>query len=122
MQSLFEELGDREQFFIVYIAEAHSVDGWQTDSNEAAGIRIAQHTAFGERWEAARLCAEKLALSIPTVVDGMDDAACEAFSAWPERMYIVDGGRIHYRGGQGPYDFDVAEARASLLGLLDEPP
>jgi type I thyroxine 5'-deiodinase len=79
-----------------------------------------QPTAFKERWEAAQLCAEQLGLSIPTVVDGMDDAACEAFSAWPERMYIVNGGRIHYRGGQGPYDFDVPGARASLLELLGD--
>jgi hypothetical protein len=104
---------------VVYIAEAHSVDGWQTDSNEAAGIRIAQHTQFGERWEAAQLCRDRLALSIPTLVDGMDNAACEAFSAWSERMYIVHRGRIHYRGGQGPYDFNVSEARASLEVLLD---
>ena len=73
---------------------------------------------FHERWTAARLCAERLGLTIPTLVDGMDDAACESFSAWPERMYIVDGGRIHYRGGPGPYEFDVPEARASLLKLL----
>ena len=111
-------MGDRARFFIVYIAEAHSNDGWQIASNEAAGIRIAQHTDFDERWAAARLCAARLGLSIPTLVDSMDDAACEAFSAWPERMYILDGGRIHYRGGQGPYDFDVPEARASLLELL----
>ena len=120
LQALFEELGDRAHFHGVYIAAAHSVDGWQTDSNEAAGIRIAQHTAFSERWEAAQLCAERLGLTIPTLVDGMDNAACEAFSAWPERIYIVEGRRIRYRGGQGPYDFDVPEARGSLLRLLGE--
>ncbi len=120
MQSLYEVLSDRARCFIVYIAEAHAVDGWQTDSNEAAGIRIEQHKAFRERWETAQLCAERLDLTIPTLVDGMDDAACEAFSAWPERMYILHEGRIHYRGGQGPYDFDVPEARASLLALLGD--
>ncbi len=103
---------------MVYIAEAHSVDGWQTDSNEAEGIRITQHQEFKERWDAARLCAERLGLSIPTLVDGMDNSACEAFSAWPERLYITHRGRVHYRGGQGPYDFDVPEARASLVELL----
>jgi hypothetical protein len=113
-------LGDLAHLHLVYIAEAHSVDGWQTDSNEAAGIRINQHTEFGERWEAALLCAERLSLSIPTLVDGMDNAACVAFSAWPERMYIIHEGRIHYRGGQGPYDFDVPEARESLMALLAE--
>jgi hypothetical protein len=112
-------LSDRAHFYVVYIAEAHSVDGWQTESNEAAGIRVLQHTVLQERWDAAQLCAEQLALKIPTLVDGIDDTACEAFSAWPERLYIMNNGRIHYRGGQGPYDFDVDGARASLLALLD---
>jgi len=95
------------------------VDGWQTDSNEDEGIRVRQHTTFDERLSAARLCAARLGLSIPTLVDGMDDAAAEAFSSWPERIYIADtGGRIHYRGGPGPYEFDPEEARESLVRLL----
>ena len=91
---------------------------WQADSNEEAGIRIRQHETFQERLAAARLCTEKLGLAIPTLVDGMDNTAADVFAAWPERIYIVEGGHIHYRGGQGPYDFDMPEARASLLELL----
>jgi type I thyroxine 5'-deiodinase len=60
-------------------------------------------------------------LQIPTLVDGMDDAAVEAFSAWPERIYIVNrDGQIHYRGEPGPRGFNPGEAKASLIALLDE--
>ena len=53
------------------------------------------------------------------LIDGMDDAACRAFSAWPERIYIVGAdGRIVYRGGHGPYDFHPEEARAALEAML----
>ena len=69
---------------MVYIAEAHAVDGWQTESNEQAGIRVSQHTSAEDRQAAARQCTERLGLRIPVLVDGMDDAASEAFSAWPE--------------------------------------
>ncbi len=70
---------------------------------------------------AAELCAERLGLSIPTLVDGMDNAAFEVFSAWPERIYIVNkNGIIHYRGGHGPWEFSPSEARASLVQLLGE--
>jgi len=105
--------------YLVYIAEAHSVDGWQTDSNDQEGIRIKQHASLEGRIEAALLCSRKLGLSIPTLVDDMKNTALEAFAAWPERIVIVDAnGRISYKGGQGPFDFKPEEARASLVPLL----
>lgn len=104
----------------MYIAEAHSSDGWQTESNKAEGVVIAQHTQFEERVAAAKLCTQNLGLSLPTLVDGMDNAAGDAFAAWPERMYIIaPSGSMHYCGGPGPFDFDPQEARESLLTLLD---
>jgi hypothetical protein len=116
---MYEEYRDRADFFVVYIAEAHTVDGWQMDSNEAAGIRIRQHETMEERLSCARLCAAELRLTIPMAVDTMDNAAFEAYSAWPERIYIVSpGGCIHYKGGPGPFGFDMEEARESLLSLL----
>jgi hypothetical protein len=117
---MYDTYRERADFYIVYIAEAHTVDGWQTDSNEQAGIRISQHTTFEERLAAAELCTEKLRLTIPILVDGMDNAAFEAFSAWPERIYIIDPhGMVHYRGGPGPFDFKPEEALASLMGLVN---
>ena len=108
-------------FFVVYIAEAHSVDGWQTTSNEKEGILIHQHTTLPERRTAAARCAQDLGLAIPVLVDGMDDAGCKAFSAWPERIYILGvDGDIAYQGGHGPYDFRVDEAREALADLLSD--
>ena len=78
-----------------------------------------QHQHFEERLAAAELCAKELKLRIPTLVDGMDNAACTLFAAWPERIYIMDkGGQVYYLGGYGPYDFKPAEAKASLMTLL----
>src|SRR5437773_4402120 len=95
---------NRADIFVVYISEAHSVDGWQTESNEAEGIRIRQHETLADRIAAARLCAESLELTIPMLVDTMDNAACKAFSAWPERIYVIrPDGSVHYKGGRGPY-------------------
>ena len=118
---MYDEFKDQANFFIVYIAEAHAVDEWQTESNEEEGIKLIQHTTLNERMKAAELCAERLGLSIPTLVDGIDNPASEAFSAWPERIYITnEQGTIHYRGGQGPYEFTSEEALGSLVELLVE--
>lgn len=116
---LFEKHRSAAATFVVYIAEAHPVDGWQTASNEEEGILVRQHETFEGRCAAARLCAAKLGLDVPTLVDGMDDAAAEAFSAWPERIYIVGtDGLIAYRGGPGPYEFNPDEASEALARLL----
>lgn len=118
---MYDTYKDQATFYVVYIAEAHPVDEWQMESNEAEGVLLKQATTFAERLAAARLCAANLGLRIPTLVDGMDDVAVEAFSAWPERIYIVNpAGRIHYRGGPGPWGFDPHEARISLISLLEE--
>jgi hypothetical protein len=92
------------------------VDEWQMNSDEAADIEIEQHITFGDRLDAARSCADELGLAIPTLVDGMDNTACETSSAWPEHVYIADEGGN--RGSHGPYDFRPSEARASLVQLL----
>ncbi len=86
--------------------------------NETEGVLVGQHQDFKERCDAARAMEKTLALGIPQLVDGMDDAASEAFSAWPERIYIVGkDGRIAYRGGPGPFQFNTDEARAALVAL-----
>lgn len=48
----------------------------------------------------------------------MNNAAAEIFAAWPERIYILHEGVIHYKGGPGPYEFKPEEARESLTMLL----
>jgi hypothetical protein len=41
---------------------------------------------------------------IPLFIDGMDDTAMMAYSAWPERLYVIGtDGRIAYRGDPGPW-------------------
>ena len=103
----------------MYIAEAHAVDGWQTQSNEEAGIRVLQHATLDDRLGEARVTGERLGLTMPVLVDGMDDAVSEVFAAWPERIYIVDsGGRIAFKGGPGPWEFDPAAAGLALEEIL----
>lgn len=89
------------------------------ESNVAEGICIPQHTTMQERLAAARLCAQRLKLTIPTLVDGMDNVVSRRFAAWPERIYIIDtDDRIAFKGGPGPSGFDPAAAAQALEALL----
>jgi hypothetical protein len=99
----------------VYIAEAHATDGWQMQSNVDEGVLVANHVTIEDRFAAARAGVERLGLTMPVLVDRMDDAAGNAFAAWPERIYVVDSaGRIAYAGGPGPFEFDPDAAAAAL--------
>lgn len=104
---------------MVYLREAHPIDGRSSAENERRGIWIPQHKVLGERVEAAQSCAQALKLPMPMVVDGMDDRVGSAYGGWPDRLYIVGtDGRIAYRGDRGPMGFDVNEMERKLKAIL----
>ena len=103
----------------VYVAEAHATDGWQMESNVEEGVLVANHVTIDDRFAAAREGEERLALTLPVLVDQMDDAVSNAFAAWPERIYVIDrDGRIADVGGPGPFEFDPDAAAAAIDELL----
>jgi len=118
LESIFLKYRDKADFYFVYIHEAHPTDGWQLESNVDAGIELSQHGSLDERREVAGACCAHLALTMPVLIDGMDNAVERAFNAWPERLYVISaGGQILYQGGKGPYGFDPVEVSSFLADL-----
>ncbi|MQF94150.1 MAG: hypothetical protein FI731_00535 [SAR202 cluster bacterium] len=110
MERLYSQYKDRVEFFVVYVQEAHPTDGWQTDSNIEENILLRQHQSYDEREEAAQSCTIGLHISIPTLVEEMDNAIDEAYGAAPERLYLIGkDGKVVYHGGAGPHLFDLEE-------------
>ena len=110
MEQIYSRYKDRVEFFVVYVQEAHPTDGWQTDSNLEEGILFRQHQSFQERDEAAQSCGIGLQLSLPTLVEEMDNVIDEAYGAAPERLYLIgEDGNVLYHGGAGPHLFDLDE-------------
>jgi hypothetical protein len=107
------------EFLTVYVSEAHPEDEWQMDSNREEKIVIAQPKSFEERKQAAKILVDRLHYDLPLALDSMENRAEAAYSAWPERLYVVDaGGRIAYRGAVGPFGFDPPEMERALDALL----
>ncbi len=97
---------DRVAFLFVYIQEAHADDEWQLDSNRRDSVVFAQPTSFLSRREVATRCSRKLKLTMPYLVDDMQNTVDNAYAGWPERLFVVDkDGRIAYAGKQGPWGF-----------------
>ncbi len=104
---------------MVYIKEAHPTDGWQVESNLQQHVEYVQPQSLTERQEVANACALNLRLSIPTLIDGMDNAADRAYNGWPERLYVLaTDGHIAYQGGKGPYGFDPEALHSFLESYL----
>ena len=121
MEQLYGQYKDRVEFFVVYVQEAHPTDGWQTESNVAEGILFRQHQSYDEREEAAQSCAIGLDLSLPTLVEEMDNAIDEAYGAAPERLYLIGkDGKVLYHGGAGPHFFDLDELDEALQKMEAE--
>jgi hypothetical protein len=119
---MHREYRDRAAIAFVYIAEAHSTDGWQLPANLEDDVLLAAHRTIEDRLAAAAAGVARLGLTMPVLVDELDDAASNAFAAWPERIYVADAdGRIAFVGGPGPFEFDPDAAAAVLDRLCDRP-
>ena len=71
---------------------------------------------LAERSEVAKVCMTRLALEpIPALVDDMDDAVSTAYSAHPDRLYLVGrDGTIAWQGGPGPRGFKPEELETAI--------
>ncbi|MBC7853687.1 MAG: redoxin domain-containing protein [Pirellulaceae bacterium] len=110
---------DQVTFLGVYVREAHPIDGWRMSSNDDVEIAIPQPQTFEERLGVANTCHAKLKMSIPLLVDELDDRVGHAYSGMPARLYIIDqSGKIAFKSGRGPFGFKAGELEQSLLMLL----
>ena len=119
MEELHKKYGDKVEFLAVYVREAHPTDGWRMPSNDRAGIAIAQPHKLADRNAVAVKCSNTLEISMPLLVDDIDDRVGHAYSGMPDRLYIIDrDGRVAYKGGRGPFGFKSREMEQSLVMLL----
>jgi Iodothyronine deiodinase len=88
------------------------------DSNKTDGVIFDRPKDWNERQSVAQACCRKLNLSIPCVVDTIDNTVDNLYAAWPERIFVIGSdGKIAYAGKQGPWGFKPAEAERALRPL-----
>ena len=103
---MYKRYGDRVAFLGIYVREAHPTDGWPLPSNQKAGIALSQPVDLGERFAVAKKCCTLLKMTMPLLVDELDDRVGHAYSGMPDRLYLIDqDGKVAYKGGRGPFGF-----------------
>jgi len=100
--------GKDVEFLIVYIREAHP-------DRTINGEKIPQPSTFEQRMGIAKTMCTKLEISLPTVIDKIDNKVGTQYAGWPDRLYLVGrDGKIVYKGGRGPFGFRPAELEAAI--------
>ena len=106
-------------FFVVYIKEAHPEDGWVLDRNRRADVSVNDPATDEERAGVAESCALRMRLTLPVLIDRMDNAVASAYGGWPDRMYLIGrDGRVAFQGEEGPFGFKPAELEAAIRAEL----
>ncbi len=92
------------------------------NSNDQAGVAFRQPRTLLERTDVATKCCSALRMTMPLLVDSMDDRVGHAYSGMPDRLYVIGtDGKVAYPGGRGPFGFKTGEMEQILiLLLLDE--
>ncbi len=117
---MYRRYGKDVEFLVVYIREAHPTDGWQVRQNEREEILFAQPTTFKDRTAVAKQMCAKLEISIPTVIDNLDDKVNQDYAAAPDRLYLVGrDGKIAFKGAKGPFGFRPKDLEAAIQTELD---
>lgn len=91
------------------------------DENLEEKVCYAQPTTLADRVAIANDFVKRYSYPIPFAVDGLDNAAMKAFSAWPERLYIVDEkGAFAYCGECGPFGYHPGQVEEWLKNRFGE--
>ena len=106
-------------FLVVYITEAHPSDVWQMHSNIEDKVVFASPRTEEERGFVAGACVRKLGIEIPAVLDEFGNSTEQAYTGWPDRLYLIDStGRVAYKSKPGPFGFNAEELKAAITRLV----
>ena len=116
IEKLYAAYKEKAHFCVVYIREAHPTDGWVVPGNK---FKIEDPKSLEDRQKAAREFAKELKLTLPILVDTLDDRVNNLYGGWPDRVYVIDAdGKVALKGGLGPFGF-VPSVKAAE-GVLEK--
>ena len=97
IERLAKEFAGRVSFLLVYTIEAHpkgspspySGKEWITPKNEQEGILLPQPADQAARVKLAQACIAREKLTVPVVVDTMENTVWKAYGSAPNCAYII---------------------------------
>jgi len=93
----------------VYIMEAHPKDEWAFP-----GTEYTQTQKLEERLKMAKTFKEDKDIKESMVVDDMANPCNNAYEAVATKAYVIEGGKIVWRTGMSPFQYDVEGLKVFL--------
>jgi hypothetical protein len=123
LKELHATYGEKVEFLVVYITEAHALDGASPKGGADGSPIVEEPTTLEERRAIAHRCDIALGLAPMTVLlDNMKNTAGAAYVGHPDRLYLVDKeGRISFVGEKGPRGFDPDALEDAIRVDLEMP-
>ena len=119
LNALYDRYRDQVGFYAVYILEAHPSDLWQMPSNIKDKVVLASPRSQEERVRVAGACVRNLGVRFPALIDRFDNPTEREYTAWPDRLYLIDADRrVRYKSGPGPFGFHPEELESALVRLV----
>ena len=118
---MYQEYKDVAEFRMVYINEAHASDG-RRPVGYAKELGITEHDDYSERCTTAQMLIDDKSLTLPCVIDGMDNKVNKSYHAWPDRVFLIrKDGRLAVAADRGPWGFKPAlDATSDWLASYKE--
>jgi type I thyroxine 5'-deiodinase len=83
---------------------------------------VASPASFEARCAVADKCVTRLSIKIPALIDDLANSTEAAYTAWPDRLYVIDfDRRVVYKSRPGPFGFHPEEVAQTLKRLLPSP-
>jgi thiol-disulfide isomerase/thioredoxin len=115
LNKLAEQYKGKVAFYSVYIQEAHPTDLWAMQQNVRDKVLFSTPKSEDQRFAVAGECVRRLGINFPALVDGLDNHTEIAYTAWPDRMFLIaPGGKLLYKSRPGPFGFDPDDLAAAL--------
>ena len=123
MKKLQASYGTKVEFLVVYITEAHALDGASPKGGADGSPLVEEPTTLQERRAIAQRCDIALGLApMKVLIDDMKNTAGSAYSGHPDRLYLIDvDGRVSYAGARGPRGFSPDELEDAIRADLKMP-
>ena len=84
-------------------------------SNVRDHVLFASPKNEAERFGVAGACVRKLGIKFPAVVDGFDNSVEQAYTGWPDRLYLIaQSGQVLYKSKPGPFGFHPDDLAAAI--------